>query len=31
MIAANIAPGLNRDFTAESWSGITLKRNGMRL
>ena len=22
MIAANIAPGLNRDFTAESWSGI---------
>lgn len=26
MIAANIAPGLNRDFTAESWSGIIPKK-----
>ena len=26
MIAANIAPGLNRDFTAESWLGIIPKK-----
>ena len=26
MIAANIAPGLNRDFTAESWSEIIPKK-----
>lgn len=26
MIAENIAPGLNRDFTAESWSGIIPKK-----
>ena len=26
MIAANIAPVLNRDFTAESWSGIIPKK-----
>ena len=26
MIAANIAPGLSRDFTAESWSGIIPKK-----
>lgn len=27
MIAANIAPGMNREFTAESWTNIIPKKN----
>lgn len=27
MIAANIAPGMNRSFTAESWTNIIAKKN----
>ncbi len=27
MIAANIAPGLNRDFTAEDWNNIVARKN----
>ncbi len=27
MIAANIAPGMNRSFTAESWDNLIAKRN----
>ncbi|MBE5927446.1 MAG: class I SAM-dependent RNA methyltransferase [Lachnospiraceae bacterium] len=27
MIAANIAPGMNREFTAEKWTNIIAKRN----
>lgn len=30
MMAANIAPGMNRSFTAEDWTNLTAKRCGTR-
>lgn len=29
MIAANIAPGMNREFTAEKWTNFIEKNYGM--
>ncbi|QEK18981.1 Ribosomal RNA large subunit methyltransferase K/L [[Clostridium] hylemonae DSM 15053] len=29
MMAANIAPGMNRSFTAESWTNLIAKKSGM--